>query len=226
MDSFLTRSQRHPSAVLLVVQVLGVLLYPFVEGTPEGHIAINIFGLVVLGITTNMVRKTPGATWISVCLAIPIIALLILQTAYGAPSLLPWSSGLEALFYFYAAGSLIAYMVGDYNATIDELFAAAATFTLIIWGFTHLFVMTQALQPNAFLEAASSATPRTWSELNHLSFALLTSTGMGTIVPVSPHARALASIEMMVGLMYLAGVVTRLIGFTTRPADDSPPKDR
>lgn len=219
MKKFFIHSQRHPSAVLLLVQILGVLLYPFVENTPEGPIALNIFGLLVLGITTNMVRKTPGWTWISVSLAAPIIVLLALQITYDAPSLLPWSSGLEAVFYFYAAGSLIAYMMGDYNATIDELFAAAATFTLIIWGFTHLFVMTQALQPYAFIEPGATTDARTWSELNHLSFALLTSTGMGSIVAISSHARALASIEMMVGLMYLAAVVTRLIGFTTHPAN-------
>ena len=134
-------------------------------------------------------------------------------------NLLPWSSGLEAVFYFYAAGSLIAYMMSDYKATVDELFSVAATFTLIIWGFTHLFVMTQALQPHAFLEAGSYTQPRSWSELNHLSFALLTSTGMGNVVAVSSHARAIASIEMMAGLMYLAAVVTRLIGFTARPGE-------
>jgi hypothetical protein len=159
---------------------------------------------------------------VSVLLAIPIIVLLTLQmTRQTSTFLLPWSSGLEALFYFYAAGSLITYMMSDYNATADELFSAAATFTLIVWGFTHLFVMTQALQPHAFLEPGSGAAPRTWSELNHLSFALLTSTGMGSVVAISAHARALASIEMMVGLMYLAAVVTRLIGFTTRPEDEA-----
>lgn len=226
MKKIFTHPQRHPSAVLLLVQVLGVLLYPFVENTPEGHIALNIFGLLVLGITTNMVRKTPGWTWISVSLAAPIIVLLVMQMTNEVPGLLPWSSGLEAVFYFYAAGSLIAYMMGDYNATIDELFAAAATFTLIIWGFTHLFVMTQALQPYAFIESGSSAAPRSWSELNHLSFALLTSTGMGSVVAVSSHARALASIEMMVGLMYLAAVVTRLIGFTTHPANKEQSTDK
>lgn len=221
MKSLLTSSRRHPSAVLLVVQLFGVLLYPFAENTPEGHIALNIFGLVVLAFTTNMVRTTPGWTWVSVLLAMPIIALLTLQMArQDSGFLLPWSSGLEALFYFYAAGSLITYMMSDHNATVDELFSAVATFTLIVWGFTHLFVMTQALQPHAFLEPGSAAAPRTWSELNHLSFALLTSTGMGGVVAISAHARALASIEMMVGLMYLAAVVTRLIAFTVRPVDD------
>lgn len=210
---------RHPSAILLVVQILGVLLYPFMEQAPHGQIALNIFGVTVLVITTRMVRRTPGLTWISVCLAVVIIALLALQSVNHAPGLLPWSSGLEALFYFYAAGSLIAYMMEDYRTTTDELYAAGATFTLLAWGFTHCFVMVQALQPGAFADPGSTAL-RSWSDLNHLSFALLSSTGMGSVVAVSPHARAIASIEMMVGVMYLAGVVTRLIGFTTQAAKE------
>jgi hypothetical protein len=43
---------------------------------------------------------------------------------------------------------------------------------------------------------------------------------MGSVVAVSPHARAIASVEMMVGVMYLAGVVTRLISFTTQAAKE------
>jgi hypothetical protein len=205
---------RHPSAILFLVQMLGVLLYPFMEQAPHGQIALNIFGITVLVITTRMVRRTPGITWISVCLALAIIVVLALQSLYDLPGLLPWSSGLEALFYFYAAGSLIAYMMEDYRTTTDELYAAGATFTLLAWGFTHCFVVTQALQPGAFADPGSTAV-RTWSDLNHLSFALLSSTGMGSVVAQSPHARAIASLEMMVGVMYLAGVVTRLIAFTT-----------
>jgi hypothetical protein len=104
----------------------------------------------------------------------------------------------------------------DYRTTTDELYAAAATFTLFVWAFTHLFVLAQALQPGAF-STDPAAVPKTWSELNHLSFALLSSTGMGNVVAVSAHARALASVEMMTGLMYLATVVARLIGFTMQP---------
>jgi hypothetical protein len=216
MMHLLSRSTRHPSAILFLVQMAGVLLYPFIEGTPHGQISLNIFGILVLGITTSMVRRTPGLTWISAGLAAIIVVLLVLQMANDVPQLSPWSSGLEALFYFYAAGSLIAYMMEDYRTTTDELFAAAATFTLLVWGFTHCFVMTQALHPAAFSEPGSA--PRTWSDLNHLSFALLSSTGMGTVVAVSSHARAIASLEMIVGVMYLAGVVTRLISFTTQRA--------
>jgi hypothetical protein len=218
MKKFFHHPKRHPSAILLFVQVLGVLLYPFIEATKFGQTGLNVFGVIVLGMTIRTVHRTPGPTWISVTLAVPVILLVALQSLFDMPGLLPWSSALEAAFYFFAAASLIAYMMEDYQTTVDELYAAAATFTLLIWAFTHLFVMTQALQPGAFSDTGAI---RTWSDLNHLSFALLTGTGMGNIVAVSAHARSLASIEMLTGLMYLAAVVTRLIGFTMPSAKPS-----
>lgn len=207
-------TRRHPSAILLLVQLTGMLLYPFIESTPAGLVAFNAFGVLVLIFTIRMVRKTPGQTWISASLAVPIIALLALQSAFDMRYLLPWSSALEALFYLYAAFSLISYMMEDFLATTDELFAAGATFTLLAWAFTHVFILIQALQPGTFAAAVNAAAPRTWSELNYLSFALLSSTGIGDVIPLTPHARAVASVEMFCGLIYLAGVVARLIGLT------------
>ena len=207
-------TRRHPSAILLLVQLMGMLLYPFIESTPAGLVAFNAFGIVVLGFTVRMVRSTPGITWISACLALPIIVLLVLQSVFDMGHLLPWSAALEALFYFYAASSLIMYMMEDLLATTDELFAAGATFTLLAWGFTHVFILIQALQPGTFAAAVNAGDARTWSELNYLSFALLSSTGIGDVIPLTPHARAVASVEMFVGLIYLAGVVARLIGLT------------
>lgn len=218
----IVRTRRHPSAILLLAQLMGMLLYPFLEQTRFGHIAFNAFGIVILAFTIRMVRRTPGETWFCVAMSVPIIVLLSAQILFDLPYLQPWSSGLEALFYFYAAGSLIAYMLADRHVTTDELFAAGATFTLLAWGFTHLYLVVQALAPHSFAAAVNSELPRTWTELNYLSFALLSSTGIGDVIPLTVHARALASIEMFVGLMYLASVVARLIGLTMQP---SKPKD-
>jgi Ion channel len=213
----IVRTRRHPSAILLLAQLLGMLLYPFLERTHYGHVAFNAFGIVILTFTIRMVRRTPGHTWISVAMSVPIIALLSAQMFLNLPWLQAWASALEALFYFYAAGSLIAYMMADRHVTTDELYAAGATFTLLAWGFTHLYLVVQALAPGSFAAAVNPELPRTWTELNYLSFALLSSTGIGDVIPLTVHARALASIEMFVGLMYLASVVARLIGLTMQP---------
>ncbi len=196
------------------------MLYPFIENTDSGRICFGIFGIVVLGMTTRMVQRTPFQTWIGVCVALPAIVLLVLQMAFDAPRLLVWSSALESLFYFYAAGSLIAYMLDDRRATTDELFAAAGTFTLLAWAFAYLFLFTQAVQPGSFSAALNPGEPRTWTELMFLSFALLSSTGIGDVIPIGALARGLSSIEMFVGVMYLATVVSRLIGLTLQvPAE-------
>lgn len=220
---WVVRTRRHPSAVLLAVQVAGMLLVPFIERTEIGRVGLSIVATAVLIATTRMVRRTPGLTWVSACIALPAIVLLALQTLYEMPWLLPWSAALEALFYFYAAGSLIAYMLADEHATTDELFAAGATFTLLAWGFAYVFLMVQAIQPNSFGAAVNADAPRTWTELMYMSFALLSSTGIGDVIPLTPHARALASVEMFVGVIYLATVVSRLVGLTLR---ERRPKDK
>jgi hypothetical protein len=211
---WIVRSRRHPSAILLVVQLVGMLIYPFIERTEVGRIGFSVFGILVLIVTTRMVRRTPGLTWVSVGIALPAIVLLALQALLRLPHLLPYSAALEALFYFYAACSLIAYMMADRHATTDEIYAAGATFTLLAWGFTHAFLFLQALQPGCFAAAVNAGEPRTWTELMYLSFALLSSTGIGDVIPITPAARALASLEMFAGVMYLATVVSRLIGLT------------
>ena len=51
-------------------------------------------------------------------------------------------------------------------------------------------------------------------ELLFLSFSVLSSVGLSDIVPIRPEARALVMLESFAGVMYIALVVSRLIGLT------------
>lgn len=214
---WLLRISRHPSAILLLAQLSGLLLYPFIEQTRSARALLGGFGVLVLGLAISMVRRTPGRAWISFCIAVPAVALNVMDMTMNVPSLRPWWAALEALFYFYAAGCLISYMLADRRATTDELFAAGATFTLLAWAFTFVFVLCQTLQPGCFSAAVNPHAPRTWTEMLFLSFALLSSTGIGDVIPITVHTRAVAALEMFVGVMYIALVVSRLIGLTVAP---------
>lgn len=211
---WLVRVIRHPSAVLLLVQLIGLLLYPFIEDTRPARALFGAFGVLVLGLAVSMVHRTRGHAWISFCIAVPAVVFNVLDLTLGMPELKLWWAALEALFYFYAAGCLIAYMLADRRATSDELFAVGATFTLLAWAFTYVFVLCQTLQPGCFAAAVDPQAPRSWTELLFLSFALLSSTGIGDVIPITAHARAVASLEMLAGVMYIALVVSRLIGLT------------
>jgi len=205
---------KHPSAALLFVQILGILLYPLLGDTSAGRVLFGVVGLLVLGAALYVVKRGPWLTGFAVVLALPVVVLSVWLAFDFDPRKMAMMAALEALFYFYATGSLIAYMLEDEFASVDELFAAGATFTLLAWAYAYVYVVCQALQPGSFGALVASASPRTWMELLFLSFTTLSGVGLGDIVPLQPMARALVMIEEFSGVMYLAVVVSRLIALS------------
>ena len=130
------------------------------------------------------------------------------------PSLGIYAHLLESGLYFYTAGSLIAYMLQDHAVTSDELYAAGATFTLLAWAFAFAFSVCQQWYPGSFTAAVDPTSARSWMELLFLSFSLLSGVGLSDVVPILPQARALVMLEQFAGVMYIAVVVSRLIGLT------------
>lgn len=205
---------RHPSATLLGIQVLSILLYPLMEDTPSQRALFGVLGLLVLSAALYVVRRGPWLTGFALVLALPVVLLSILDMIAPQPHRMIIMAALEAIFYFYATASLIAYMLTDEFASIDELFAAGATFTLLAWAYAYVFSVCQALLPGSFGGYNGAAEPRTWMELLFFSFTTLSGVGLGDIVPLKPMARALVMLEEFSGVMYIALVVSRLIGMS------------
>jgi hypothetical protein len=214
-------ARREPSALLFFAQLLGVLLYPAMEGNDVGRSLFSVFGILILGLVVLAVRQSPGFTWVAVVLGAPATVLLLIQAITRSDDLLPYSSALEAVLYLYAAGALIAYMLADHEITRDELFAVGATFTLVAWAFAYAYTVCQAVAPHSFTAAVDPMSDRTWVELLFLSFTTLTSTGLSDVVPIKPFARGLVMIEQLGGLAYVAMLVSRLVGLTVMRRDST-----
>lgn len=205
----------HPSAVLLFVQLLGVLLYPFMAESAVGRGLLSLFALVVLVLAVRVLRATPAWTWVSLLLGLPVFVLTVLEAVVPeSRTILLWSSVLHAAFYFYTSYGLLRYMFRDRIVTPDELWAIGATFTVVAWAFAYVYVATQIVWPGSFTAAVDPSADRSWMELLFLSFTTLTSTGLSDVMPISPHARSLVMIEQVAGLMYVALVISRIVGLT------------
>jgi hypothetical protein len=212
------RVRRQPSAILLVTQLFGVLIYPYLGESRTGTSAVSLFGLLVLALAVWSVETTAWTVWVSILLGVPSVIFTVCQVMSAASVWRAWGSGFEAAFYFYAAGSLITYMLADRTITRDELFAVGATFTLLAWAFAHLYAVTQVIWPGSFVAAVNSGAPRSWMELLFLSFTTLSSTGLSDVVPVLPHARSFVMIEQVAGLAYVAMIVSWMVGLTVARA--------
>ncbi|MBM7062015.1 two pore domain potassium channel family protein [Pseudomonas sp. UL073] len=206
--------KEHPSAGLLFIQLLGVLLYPWMEGTALGRALFGAFGLVVLGLALHVVKRSPGQSWVGALLAAAVLVLSLVDMLVTSRLLEAFIAIAEAAFYLYATMSLIAYMSADERATTDELYAVGATFTVLAWAFAHLYSFCQLISPGSFGAQLDPEAARSWMELLFLSFTTLSGVGLGDIVPLTPFARSLVMIEEFAGVMYLALVVSRLIALT------------
>src|ERR1044072_7870272 len=144
----------------------------------------GVVGLLVLGAALYVVKRGPWLTRVAVILALPVVILSFWQAIDFDPRKVALLAALQALFYFYATGSLIAYMLEDEFATRDELIAAGATFTLLAWAYANVYVVCQALLPGSFGGLTGPANPRPWMELLFLSFTTLSGVGLGDIVPL------------------------------------------
>ena len=212
---------RHPSATLLLVQLVGVLAYPFLDESAPGRAALGMVGTIMVLVAIWAVRFTPALAWVAVGLGVPALIFTFAEAFYPQTEWIVLVNALlHAPFYFYVSYAMLRYLFHDDVVTRDELYCTGAAFTVVAWAFAYVFAIVQVLEPGAFV--GTEGDQRSWFELLYLSFSNLTSVGLSDIVPVMPHARSVVMVEQMLGVMYVALVVARLVGLASARASRHP----
>lgn len=216
MHSQLRRLRDHPSAILLVSQVVAVLLYPFAGDSTAGRACLGVISFVVVGLALWAVRRTPVLGYVGVALGLPAVVLTIVEAfdPTNEPVVLTGAL-LHALFYFYVSYAMIRYLFADTVVTSDELFATGAAFTVVMWGFAYLFVIVETLWPGSYSPMPAS---HQFFDALFVSFTVLSGVGLSDIVPGTGQGRALMMLADLAGLMYVALVISRLVGLTIHRA--------
>lgn len=214
LRSTIESMRTHPSGVLLCVQLLTVLAFPFLGDTVWGRSVLGVVQLCVVVAALAAVRRTPALTWFAVLLGVPAMLFTVIEAFQpDQDGVVLVSALLHAPFYFYVSYAMIRYLFHDERVTRDELYATGAAFTVVAWGFAYVYAATQVLWPGSFIGNGGPG-DRPWFELLFLSFSTLTSVGLSDIVPVGEHARSFLMVEAVAGVFYVALVVARLVGLT------------
>ena len=210
---FLHRLARLPNAWLLLALVLQVLLYPLVQPMPAGHAAMAAWDLVVLVLALRAARASGPEARLGYLLVLPAIVLHVAAAFLPDPTLLLASYASQAAFHGFVVSCLLRYMLRDDVMTLDELFAAAGLYVLVAFCFAFLYAALELLAPGSFAAGAADAADGQlgWFILLYFSFTCLTSVGFGDITPATDGARSLVMIEQMLGVLYLALMISRLV---------------
>ena len=107
------------------------------------------------------------------------------------------------------AGVVARTVFASGRVTHHRIIGAILVYLSIAVIFTALFTMIGLLVPNAFSGISFEDNPALGSKV--ISFVTLTSTGYGDVFAVHPVARSLCNLETIIGQLYPATLLARLV---------------
>jgi Ion channel len=147
-----------------------------------------------------------------------MLASLLIATAGGVHRIMA-PSGIDInlfatswLIMTITLGWAVASMVfSPGRVTYHHVMGAVLLYLIIAVSFVPLFAFVGSLVPKAFSGIAMQDDPTLASNLIYFSFVTLTTTGYGDVFPVHPIARSLCNLEAVIGQLYPATLLARLV---------------
>jgi hypothetical protein len=112
-------------------------------------------------------------------------------------------------------------VLGHEVVTSRTIAGAVTVYLLLALAFTAAGTGLELLDQGSF--SSTDGDPRTYRTMQYFSLVTIATLGYGDVLPVSPAARSLATLEAVVGQVYLVTIVARLVGWfgqrAIRPTD-------
>lgn len=196
---------------LLGAMLLELLLAPVLAATPMGYtLARGATGLVLIAALFSVgFRRTPAVLFV-LAFGAHVVRVLLQDPWFDAASLV-----LRFLFLTYVLVLILARVLRDRNVTYDTIAGAACGYVLLGLVWADLFILLQAFRPGSYEVPASmvvGAGGDSRAALVYFSFVTLTTVGYGFVHPNDPGAGGLAVSEAIFGQLYLAIMISRLVG--------------
>jgi Ion channel len=205
---------RSPLLSLLIALLALLLLYPFFASSVMAHALWDICSSAILLLGIYAISHVRRHVVIAAVLGIIVLGTRWSGYVIDNERLLLVNHGLSAIFLTLTACLLLADVLRKGAVTADKIYGALCVYLLIglTWGF--MFLTLEGVQPGSFLlgQARLSGTEKDPAALVYFSFVTLSTVGYGDITPLSPPARAFAFMEAIIGQIYLAVLVARLVG--------------
>jgi hypothetical protein len=157
-----------------------------------------------------------------IALGLMSIAFIANFVVYFLRLYYPWPYNLHLLagawlIIAVTLGIVVARAVfGGGRITYHRIVGATLLYLLIAVIFATLFAVVGLSIADAFKGIAFDDNAALASSFFYLTFVTLTSTGYGDIVPVHPLARSLCNIESVIGQLYPATILARLVTLELR----------
>jgi hypothetical protein len=200
--------------LLFIFLLATLILYPFADNSTAGYYLLRVMGSGVILFSIYAVGYRRSLLVFAILLGAPAMAQHIWLLKAANPSILAMSNiVLSFCFDVFVVCVVLKRIFARDHSNSETIFGALCIYLLVGFSFASLFHLTAVLRPAAFYfdPHANFHTVPDRLDFIYYSFGTLTSLGAPGITPVSAHARSLTIVEAILGVLFLAVLVSRLM---------------
>jgi hypothetical protein len=200
----------------LLTVLTGVLLLLIFVVAPLQAIGITAFHLFAIIGSMVIISDNPIALILMSTALVANIAVFLLRLYYPVPFHLHILAGAWLIIACTLGGVVTQAVFRGGRVTYHRIIGAILLYLLIAVAFATLFLFVGLSDRGAIKGITFDDDQSLASALFYMSFVTLTSTGYGDIVPLHPLARSLCNIESVIGQLYPATLLARLVTLEMR----------
>jgi len=204
----------HRFFLLFVFLLATLILYPYAEASHFGYYAFRLIGSFAILISVYAAKIHRSLLVLAIALAIPALVQRIALPKADASALSTSNIVLSFLFDIIIVVVIFRHVFAGERPNSETIFGALCIYLLVGFSFASVYRLVAAFQPNAFFldpHTNLHALPDRFDFI-YYSFCTMTSLGAAGITAVSAQARSVSVLESILGVLYLAVLIARLMG--------------
>jgi hypothetical protein len=207
-------SEEHSLTALLVLLLFEMfIIVPITEGSQvPAVIGAFIFSLLLLAGLFAM-ASSRIFQMISAVFVVCAIAVRLCRVILGVSGILQWDALLSILSVVGMVVVVLWQVYREGPVTGHRIRGAIAAYLLMAIAFAYIYTLLDYLVPGSFQLPAWASQPQyeRVETFEYFSMVALTTVGFGDIAAVHPLARSLVSLEALIGQLYPAILIARLV---------------
>jgi hypothetical protein len=204
--------------LLFLFLLATLILYPYAEASRFGYYAFRVIGSFAILVSVYAAKIHRSLLLLAIVLAVPALLHRIVPPKADASLFSMFNIVLSFVFDVVIAVVIFRHVFAREKPDSETIFGALCIYLMVGFSFASVYEMVAAFQPHAFY-----LDPRTnlhvipdRFDFIFYSFGTMTSLGSAGITAVSSQARSVTVLEALLGVLYLAVLIARLMG-TYRP---------
>jgi hypothetical protein len=204
----------HKFFLLFVFLLLYLILYPYTQNKGVAYYAFRVLAIGITLLSVYAVSFRRSLVFVGMALAIPTLMEHLRIDHWDASAASTLTIALTLAFDAFIIIVIFRRVFVHKQPTAETIYGALCIYLLVGFGFASIYKLLAIMQPHAFYLDPTTSLNTTLNrfDLIYYSFGTMTCLGASGIVAVSNQARSLSIIEAILGVLYLAVLISRLVG--------------